>query len=104
MYCGLCVESCPYDALHMGSGFEDAKYERSQMVITMEQLKASQKRPSTWYRPQLEREEYQPREEPSNAYKVGREPFYWHPKRPQNVLHQCQRLLTFTRNYDMTFQ
>ena len=23
MYCGLCVEACPYDALFMGSGFEE---------------------------------------------------------------------------------
>ena len=23
MFCGLCVEACPYDALHMGSGFEE---------------------------------------------------------------------------------
>ncbi len=22
MFCGLCVEACPYDAIHMGSGFE----------------------------------------------------------------------------------
>ena len=26
MYCGLCVEACPYDALHMGSGFEEGQY------------------------------------------------------------------------------
>jgi len=23
MFCGLCVEVCPYDAIHMGSGFEE---------------------------------------------------------------------------------
>ena len=28
MYCGLCVEACPYDALHMGTGFEAAKLTR----------------------------------------------------------------------------
>ena len=27
MFCGLCVEACPYDALHMGSGFERARPE-----------------------------------------------------------------------------
>ena len=26
MFCGLCVEACPYDALHMGSGFEEGQY------------------------------------------------------------------------------
>ena len=25
MFCGLCVEACPYDALHMGSGFEEGR-------------------------------------------------------------------------------
>jgi NADH-quinone oxidoreductase subunit I len=85
MYCGLCVESCPYDALHMGSGFEDAKYEREQMVITMQDLKSREKRPSSWYRPQLEREHFNPREETANVAKVGREKSFWHPKRPQNV-------------------
>jgi len=29
MFCGLCVEACPYDALHMGSGFEESQYQRS---------------------------------------------------------------------------
>ena len=28
MFCGLCVEACPYDALFMGSGFERGRYRR----------------------------------------------------------------------------
>ncbi len=85
MYCGLCVESCPYDALHMGTGFEAATYRREDMVITMEQLKAREKRPSAWFRPQLERQRYNPYQETADEQQVGREPFYWHPKRPQNI-------------------
>ena len=61
MFCGLCVEACPYDALHMGSGFEEGRYTRKELVIDVERLKAAPKRPSTWFRPQLESEHYDPR-------------------------------------------
>ena len=27
MYCGLCVEACPYEAIQAGGTFEDAVYE-----------------------------------------------------------------------------
>ncbi len=53
MFCGLCVEACPYDALHMGSGFEEGRYRRSDLVIDKERLVAAPKRPSHWFRPQL---------------------------------------------------
>jgi len=53
MFCGLCVEACPYDALHMGSGFEEGKYSRNELVIDVDQLRKAEKKPSTWYRPQL---------------------------------------------------
>jgi len=39
MFCGLCVEACPYDALHMGSNFERSKYERDALVIPVEELR-----------------------------------------------------------------
>jgi len=54
MFCGLCVEACPYDALHMGSGFEEGRYSREELVIDVEQLKKAPKRPSAWFRPQIE--------------------------------------------------
>ena len=61
MFCGLCVEACPYDALHMGSGFEEGSYRRSDLVIDKERLVNSPKRPSHWYRPQLaDIKEYNP--------------------------------------------
>ena len=62
MFCGLCVEACPYDALHMGSGFEEGTYRRSELVIDKERLNESPKRPSNWFRPQLENKEYEPRD------------------------------------------
>ena len=60
MFCGLCVEACPYDALHMGSGFEESTYSRADLVINMDKLKAAPKRPSQWFRPQLASQEYNP--------------------------------------------
>ena len=60
MYCGLCVQACPYDALHMGSGFEEGKYTRGELVLDVERLNRAPKRPSTWFRPQLEEKGYNP--------------------------------------------
>jgi len=73
MFCGLCVEACPYDALFMGSGFERSKYRRSSLVIPIEELKSSEKRPSTWFRPQLEAKEYNPQKDQNLSWdEVGR--------------------------------
>ena len=85
MYCGLCVEACPYDALHMGTNFEAAQEHRADLVITMEQLKAREKHPSTWYRPQLERQGFDPYSQTSDANLVGRETSFWHPKHPPEL-------------------
>lgn len=60
MACGICVEVCPYDALHMGSGFERARYAFPNLMITVDELKRAPKRPSTWFRPQLESKGYDP--------------------------------------------
>ena len=60
MFCGLCVEACPYDALHMGSGFEEGKYSRKDLVIDKQRLNESPKRPSTWFRPQIENKGFDP--------------------------------------------
>ena len=60
MFCGLCVEACPYDALHLGSGFEEGTYKREELVIDIDQLRKSPKKPSTWFRPQLEEKSYDP--------------------------------------------
>ena len=73
MFCGLCVEVCPYDAIHMGSGFEEGQYKRGDLVVTVDRLRAAPKRPSTWFRPQLESKRYEPQSgtERSSA-EVGR--------------------------------
>ncbi|MCI0439698.1 MAG: 4Fe-4S binding protein [Chloroflexi bacterium] len=60
MFCGLCVEACPYDAIHMGSGFEEGRYRRTELVIDVNRLRTQPKRPSTWFRPQLEAKGYNP--------------------------------------------
>ena len=98
MFCGLCVEACPYDALFMGSGFEQGKYSRKNMVITIDQLRQAEKRPSAWFRPQLEsmpaeaqesrdgqispgesHGAYDPRHGPPLGWReVGREKWRWH--------------------------
>ena len=53
MFCGLCVEACPYDALFMGTGFERATYTRKSMVVHQDELTTSFKKPSAYARPQL---------------------------------------------------
>ena len=79
MFCGLCVEACPYDALFMGSGFEEGQYSRENMFISIDQLRQSQKHPSTWFRPQLEEAEYKPGDgRPLGWRDVGREKWRWH--------------------------
>ena len=79
MFCGLCVEACPYDALFMGSGFEQGQYSRKQMVITIDQLRESGKHPSTFLRPQLESQGYDPRGgQPLDWKQDGRESWQWH--------------------------
>ncbi len=74
MFCGLCVEACPYDALHMGSQFERGNYVRNDLVIDVEELKANLKRPSSWYRPQFEEREFNPfkGQELEDHYEAGR--------------------------------
>ena len=99
MYCGLCVEACPYDALHMGTGFEAARERREDLVITVEELKQRDKRPSTWFRPQLERQGYDPYNETAAMQQVGRETYYWHPKRPQEVPEGDRKEATASGEY-----
>ena len=73
MLCGLCVEACPYDALHMGSGFEEGRYRRNELVIDVDRLREAPKRPSTWFRPQLENSGYDPGTEEELGWRdVGR--------------------------------
>ena len=79
MFCGLCVEACPYDALYMGSGFEQGQYSRKEMIIDIDHLRQADKHPSTFFRPQLEDTGYDPRaDRPLHWQEVGRESWKWH--------------------------
>lgn len=79
MFCGLCVEACPYDALFMGSGFERGSYARADLVINADELRKAEKRPSVWLRPQLEKKGYNPHQgKPVSWKEVGREQWPWH--------------------------
>jgi len=101
MYCGLCVEACPYDALYMGSNFEAAQTQRADLVITKEQLTAREKHPSTWFRPQLERNGYNPHTQAADNFEeVGREPFFWHNKRPQSLSEAERKEATAQGEYE----
>jgi NADH-quinone oxidoreductase subunit I len=73
MFCGLCVEACPYDALHMGTSFEKSSYVRDELIITKEELFDAPKRPSAWYRPQFEENGFDPfKETISDHHDAGR--------------------------------
>jgi NAD(P)H-quinone oxidoreductase subunit I len=55
MFCGLCVEACPYDALAMGRSYERAQYRRSDVILNKEQLMLSDiRQPSGYARPLIE--------------------------------------------------
>ncbi len=38
LYCGLCVEACPQDALEMTSFYESAVYDREEMVFDLDTM------------------------------------------------------------------
>jgi NAD(P)H-quinone oxidoreductase subunit I len=54
IFCGLCVEACPYEALFMGYGYERARYRRGELVLAREGLLASEERkPSGYAHPEI---------------------------------------------------
>ena len=79
MFCGLCVEACPYDALFMGSGFEQGGYSRKDMVITIDQLRQG-RQASQYLVPSAagERRLYPNQRPPPGLEEVGRESWRWH--------------------------
>jgi len=55
IFCGLCVEACPYEALFMGYAYERARYRRGELVLAKEDLLASDvRKPSGYARPKIE--------------------------------------------------
>ena len=60
----LCVEACPFDALHMGSGFERANEKRNGLVIPVDELRTAIKTPVLGLGLQMEKN-YRPKEDDS---------------------------------------
>jgi len=55
IFCGLCVEACPYEALFMGYAYERARYRRGELILDKEDLLPSDERkPSGYARPNIE--------------------------------------------------
>ena len=54
IYCGLCVEACPFDALYMGYSYERATYRFEEQRLEKEDLLTPQMvKPSAYYRPDV---------------------------------------------------
>ena len=55
IFCGLCVEACPYEALFMGYAFELARYQRNDLVQNKEDmmLESGKKQPSAYFHPEI---------------------------------------------------
>jgi NAD(P)H-quinone oxidoreductase subunit I len=49
IFCGLCVEACPYEALFLGYSYERARYRRGELVRDREELLASEERKPSGY-------------------------------------------------------
>ena len=56
LFCGLCVEACPKDALFMSRDYEMASYRRETLAMNKEQFIAAEKHPSAYAYPELEAE------------------------------------------------
>jgi len=55
IFCGLCVESCPYNALFFSMEYECAKYRRGELILSKEQIKRTEsKKISGYFRPEIE--------------------------------------------------
>ncbi|MFC1937594.1 FAD-dependent oxidoreductase [Chloroflexota bacterium] len=54
IFCGLCVESCPFDALFMGRSYEQAAYRNEDLVFEKDDLTLPDKRqPSGYFHPEV---------------------------------------------------
>ena len=54
MFCGLCVEACPYEALAFGISYERAQYRRADLVLSKEEILPEVRTPSGYARPAIE--------------------------------------------------
>ena len=49
IFCGFCVEACPYDALFLSYDYERSKYRRQELVKAKEDLIASEQKLASGY-------------------------------------------------------
>ena len=57
IYCGLCVEACPFEALYMGYEYERNSYRLAEQTLEKEELLTPEKRRSSGYaHPEIARE------------------------------------------------
>ena len=55
IYCGLCVEACPFNALFMGMEYERSSYRLAEQTLQKEDLLTPQKRKASgYYHPEIE--------------------------------------------------
>ncbi|MEE8471385.1 MAG: NADH-quinone oxidoreductase subunit I [Dehalococcoidia bacterium] len=54
MFCGLCVEVCPFNALYMGQSYEESRYSRRLLWADRETLMSPESKPSAYGHPELE--------------------------------------------------
>jgi NADPH-dependent glutamate synthase beta subunit-like oxidoreductase len=55
IYCGLCVEACPFNALYMGYDYERGSYRLAEQTLQKEQLLTPDvRRPSAYNHPELD--------------------------------------------------
>ncbi|MCX6012047.1 MAG: 4Fe-4S binding protein, partial [Chloroflexi bacterium] len=53
IFCGLCVEACPFDALFMGYGYENSYYHNEELILNKTDLQLGEKRQaSSYYHPE----------------------------------------------------
>ena len=58
IFCGLCLEACPYGALFMSYAYERAQYRRNELVQSKEDmmLESGKKQPSGYFYPEIAEE------------------------------------------------
>jgi NADH-quinone oxidoreductase chain I len=54
MFCGLCVEACPYEAIALGVSYERSQYRRAQLVLSKEDMLPEVRTASGYARPTIE--------------------------------------------------
>jgi len=54
MFCGLCVEACPYNALYMGRSYEQGRYSRKLVWADMETLMSPDNEASSYGHPEMD--------------------------------------------------